>query len=72
MDDLTFTLNDSGSGAGCQVEAFSTSRLWFVVVDGGNDGLLLLIMMMTVGDSLVKILKLRFGRDFEPCLWSQY
>ena len=29
VDDLTFTLTESGSG-GCQVEAFSTSRLWFV------------------------------------------
>ena len=25
-----------------------------------------------VNNSLVKILKLRFGKDFEPILWSQY
>ena len=25
-----------------------------------------------VDDSLVEILKLRFGRDFEPEFWSQY
>ena len=25
-----------------------------------------------VDDSLVAILKLRFGRDFEPCFWSRY
>ena len=37
MDDLTFTLNDSGAGRGCQVEAFSTSRLWFVDDDFDND-----------------------------------
>ena len=29
VDDLTFTLTDLGNG-GCQVEGFSTSRLWFV------------------------------------------
>ena len=40
MDDLTFTLTDSGAGRGCQVEAFSTSRLWFVVLndDDNDDG----------------------------------
>ena len=32
MDDLTFTLSESRSG-GCQVEAFSTSRIWFVNAD---------------------------------------
>ena len=25
-----------------------------------------------VGSSLVEILKLKFGRDFEPCFWSRY
>ena len=25
-----------------------------------------------VDNSLVKILKLGFGRDFVPCFWSQY
>ena len=25
-----------------------------------------------VDDSLIKILKLRFGRDFEACFWSRY
>ena len=41
MDDLTFTLSESSSG-GCQVEAFSTSRIWFVNDDhycyGGDGG----------------------------------
>ena len=25
-----------------------------------------------VDDKLVTILKLRFGKDFEPCFWSRY
>ena len=25
-----------------------------------------------VDDSLIEILKLRFGRDFEACFWSRY
>ena len=44
VDDLTFTLTESSTGGGCQVEAFSTSRLWFVNDDheyydddGGNN-----------------------------------
>ena len=39
MDDLTFTLTDSGAGRGCQVEAFSTSRLWFVDDDWAVGGI---------------------------------
>merc|ERR1711962_534274 len=37
VDDLTFTLTDSGSGRGCQVEAFSTSRLWYALLDMGTN-----------------------------------
>jgi len=36
VDDLTFTLTESGSG-GCQVEAFSTSRLWYALLDKGTN-----------------------------------
>merc|ERR1711974_272686 len=37
VDDLTFTLTESSTGGGCQVEAFSTSRLWYALLDKGTN-----------------------------------
>ena len=57
VDDLTFTLTESSNGDGCQVEAYSTSRLWFVNHDYYYDqSIVVIVVIMIISDEKRKTL----------------
>ena len=37
VDNLTFDFSPSGDGASCTIEAFSTSSVWYAILDWGTN-----------------------------------